>query len=528
MIPLFRIPRRSLTLIIWSILASIVLLAQQKTITILHTNDMHASFIPHEAFWVRENPKALIGGFNELSFAVDSIRQVKTATLLLDAGDVMTGNPITEYLYDGAEGGALFEMMNRIGYEVWTPGNHDFDISSANLLKLTEIAKFPTISANILDTTDRFPVNNKEYVVIEKNGLKIGIVGVMSGDFYNQVNMNSSAGIKILPPIETVKRLVEQLRPQTDVLIALTHEGVNDDSVLAMNVKDLDVIVSGHAHTRLKHPKVVNDVLIVQTGSNCENLGILDLTIENRRVVKYHGELLSLWYNSARMKTPLSLFIDSIKSKIDTDYAEVIGTLKTDWIRNDHGESGIGDFLADAQREAADADVAFMNNHGIRKDMHAGPLTKLDLFEILPFRNMLTTFELTGKQIRTIMEYSINGYQEDTIVPQSKHTNKTYTIQSTSRAERIQTSGLQCEWKRKADGEIEFTTFLVNGKPLDENKVYTGAMSDYMMGKAKNYLGIEASKVTFLNQTVFSVVEKKIRTMKEISSLIEHRIRQVQ
>ncbi len=104
---------------------------QPKTITILHTNDIHASFIPHEAFWVKDNPKPLVGGFNELSFVVDSLRRVKSTTLLLDAGDVMTGNPITEYTYDGAEGGALFEMMNRIGYELWTPGNHDFDISVA-------------------------------------------------------------------------------------------------------------------------------------------------------------------------------------------------------------------------------------------------------------------------------------------------------------------------------------------------------------------------------------------------------------
>ena len=142
------------------------------------------SFIPHEAFWVKENPKPLVGGFNELSFVVDSVRRVKSATLLLDAGDVMTGNPITEYTYAGAEGGALFEMMNRIGYDLWTPGNNDFDISSANLRKLTVIAKFPTVSANILDTLNHFPVNNKEYVVIEKNGLKIGVIGIMSDDFY--------------------------------------------------------------------------------------------------------------------------------------------------------------------------------------------------------------------------------------------------------------------------------------------------------------------------------------------------------
>ena len=133
------------------------LFCQPKSITILHTNDIHASFICHEAFWVKENPKPFVGGFNELSFVVDSLRRVKSSTLLLDAGDVMTGNPITEYTYKGAEGGALFEMMNFIGYDCWTPGNHDFDISPANLRKLTTIAHFPTVSANIFDTLNQFP-----------------------------------------------------------------------------------------------------------------------------------------------------------------------------------------------------------------------------------------------------------------------------------------------------------------------------------------------------------------------------------
>lgn len=493
---------RTQLLMLYTALALSSLFPQPKSITILHTNDIHASFIPREAFWVREMPKPLVGGFNELSFAVDSIRRVKTATVLLDAGDVMTGNPITEYAYKGAEGGALFEMMNRIGYEVWTLGNHDFDISQENLRKLTTIAKFPTISANILDTLNHFPVNNKEYVIIEKNGLKIGIIGVMSGDFFNLVNQNSSVGIKILPPIETVNRLAAQLNPQTDLLIALTHEGVEDDSILAMNVRGIDLIVGGHSHTRLKHPKKVNGVLIVQTGSNCENLGVLDLTVERHHIITYDGNLLQLWYNSAHPKTELSNFIDSIKTKIDNDYAVVIATLKTDWNRG-HGESGVGNFISDAQREAAGADVAFMNSAGIRKDMSAGPITKRDLFEILPFRNILTRFELTGKQIRSVVEFYLNQHPG------------------------IQTSGIRCEWKQKIDGGIGFVTFLVNGKPLDENKTYIGAASDYMMGEAKRYLGIDQPKLTYLNETVFAAVEKKLRELKEVSSPVEHRISQV-
>jgi 2',3'-cyclic-nucleotide 2'-phosphodiesterase (5'-nucleotidase family) len=461
---------------------------------------MHAGFLPHEAFWIKDSPKPRIGGFNELSYAIDSFRQVKKWTLLLDAGDVMTGNPITEYDYEGASGGALFEMMNLIGYDAWTPGNHDFDISVANLKKLTEIARFTTISANILDTNNMYPVNNTRYLILEKNNLKIGIIGLMSSDFYNLVNKNSSQGIKILSPIKTIQPIVDTLSLQTDLLIALTHEGIEDDSLLAMNVKGLNVIVGGHSHTRLRHPKIVNGVVIVQTGSNCENLGILDLTVENHHIVRSNGELLPLWYNSARGTTPLSLFIDSIKNSIDNDYAAVIAVLKSDWIRSS-SESGIGNFIADAQREAAGADVGFMNSSGIRKDMPAGLITKRDLFEILPFRNLLMKFELTGKQIRSIVEFYINEHPG------------------------IQISGIKCEWERKLDGSIKFVTFLINGKSLDENKVYFGAASDYMMGEAKKYFGIEIPILIDIHQTVFAAVEKKIVEMKEISSAKENRIK---
>jgi 5'-nucleotidase / UDP-sugar diphosphatase len=488
---------------LWISSITLILFAQPKTLTILHTNDMHAGFLPHDAFWIKGKPKPLIGGFNELSFAIDSIRRVKPATLVLDAGDVMTGNPITEYPYAGVSGGVLFAMMNQIGYDAWTPGNHDFDYTPENLRKLTSIANFPTVSANVLDTLNNFPVNNKEYIVIEKNGMKIGIIGAMSSEFYELVSKNSTVGIKILPPIETVKRLAEQLKSQTDLLIALTHEGVDYDSILAENVPQLNVIVGGHSHTKLIKPKIVNDVIIVQTGFHCENLGILDMTVENHRIVSYNGSLLPLWYNSARKSTPLSIFIDSMKNEIDRDYAVVLAELKNDWINN-HSENAMGNFIADAHREAAGADVGFMNTAGIRKNMSAGPITKRDLFEILPFRNILMKFKLTGKHIKSIVEYYIDG-----------HPN-------------IQTSGITCEWRHKLNGSIEFKTFLVNGKPLDENKVYIGAASDYLLGEAKKYLGIEVPDMTSTNLTVFSIVENKLMRMKEIQSGIGYRIHRME
>jgi 2',3'-cyclic-nucleotide 2'-phosphodiesterase (5'-nucleotidase family) len=185
----------------------------------------------------------MIGGINELSFALDSIRKINSATLYLDAGDIMTGNPITEYEYKGALGGALFEMMNMIGCEAWCLGNHDFDLGQQNLLKLTTIAKFPTLSANVVNDKGDYPVNNKPYVIMEKNGLKIGIIGVMSQGLYGLVNQTMLVGIRVLSPIATTQKFIDELQAKTDLIIALTHEGVDDDSVLAMNVHGLNVIV---------------------------------------------------------------------------------------------------------------------------------------------------------------------------------------------------------------------------------------------------------------------------------------------
>ncbi len=478
------------------------LFTQPKTVTILHTNDIHANFIPHEAFWIKETPKPLVGGFNELSFAVDSLRKVKSNSILIDAGDIMTGNPVTEYEYKGAQGGVLFEMMNRVGYEAWTPGNHDFDISQNNLRNLIAIAKFPVVSANLVKTSGGFPVNNKEYTIIEKNGVRIGIIGIITEGLYNLVNQTNLVDIKILPAIATTQKYIDELTPKTDLIIALTHQGVDDDSVLAANLKGLNVIIGGHSHTRLKKPKNVNGVLIAQAGSNCENLGILDLTVENHIVTKSWGVLLPLNYTSERPKTELSKLIDSVKQTIDKEYSEVIATLKTDWTRND-GEMGVGNFIADAQREAVHADVAFMNNHGIRKNVTAGQLTKRDLFEVLPFRNVLVTFQLTGKQIKDLVKNYIQ-----------KHAS-------------IQTSGIICTWKRNGTNEIEFVSFMVNGKLVDDSKSYIAVASDYLVGEGKRYLNVEIANPSFLQQTVFAAVEKKVRTEKIIDSKIENRIQEI-
>ena len=455
---------------------------QPKTLTILHTNDTHASFVPHEAFWVKTTPRPFVGGFPELKFIVDSIRATRPATLMLDAGDVMTGNPVTEITYGGAKGGALFAMMDSTGYDVWCPGNHDFDVSQDNLRALSRIANFPTVCANLVDTLGRFPVGNVPWVILERGGIRLGIIGLISQELYDLVNQNNLAGLRVLSPAETAQKYIDALTPKTDIRIALTHQGVEDDSRLAAAVHGLSIIVGGHSHTRLPHPKVVEGVLIVQAGSNLENLGELDITFEGGRITSYDGRLIPLWINGKRPPSPVSVIADSMQREINRDFDRVICTLRGDWMRGE-GQTAIGTFLADAQREAAGADVGFMNNGGIRRDVSAGPLTKKTLFEILPFRNILTTFQLTGKELRSIMQYNIE------------------------KKPGIQIAGMSGRWRKRPDGGVEFVSIEIGGKPLDEGRSYACAASDFFVGEGKKYLGEEIRLPVYLKPTVFDAVE---------------------
>ena len=485
-----------LRLLIVALLGSVLAAcAQPLPLTVLHTNDMHASFVPREAIWTKQTPIPMIGGFKQVQFAIDSIRTGRNDVLVLDAGDVMTGNPITERVYRDAQGGALFAMMNMIGYDAWCVGNHDLDISQKNLAGLMNVAGFPTVSANLVNDAGKPLLGNRPYVVIERGGLKIGIIGIISQELYNLVLQTNLVGARVLSPMETAQKYADELGPKTDLLIALTHQGVDQDSVLAATVHGIDLIVGGHSHTRLRSPLIVNGTPIVQAGSNTEYLGVVDLLVEKHRIVKINGKLLPLWAAQTRPQTRLGAFVDSLQQEIDREYDEVIGTLKGNWERKVESNT-IGSYVTEVQRQAVHADVAFMNLHGIRRDIPAGPLTKRELFEALPFRNVLTTFTLRGSDLENILAHAI-GQREPIIV-----------------------TGVTGTWSAAPDGGVTLRDLRINGAPLDRGRSYICTANDYLVGEAKRYLGMPLPDVIYLQRTLFATVEEAVRRDREITPAV--------
>jgi len=448
---------KALLIVLLNFVGGYAVAGNPARLTVLHTNDMHAAYLPSQAEWLEGEPG--IGGFEALSYYVNDQRRDIPDALLLDAGDLMTGSVICDIEYEGAKGGALIDMMNIIGYDGMVPGNHEFDISVTNFKALEKIADFPMICANM--KKDNIPVTDEPYHIYNVGGLKVGVIGITYHTMKGMVSDPNLEGYESLEPESIVDSLVTAIDPVTDVIIVLSHMGLAYDRKLAEKIEGVDLIVGGHTHEALQEPESVNGVIIVQAGSNCRYLGRIDLTIDADSVVDYKGELLPMLTDGIEPDSQISAMVSSFSSDIDKHYGTVIGKLKDRWETVHGQETAIGDWVTDVMRKKLYTDVAVVNSGAIRKNLGPGDITVRDILELLPFNNQIVTFGCSGRQLRSIALQNIGFDAEGYIYP-------------------LQISGLTYTWRHSDSGE-EIVDILVNGEPLDMDRIYNVASLDYVV-----------------------------------------------
>jgi len=358
---------------------------ESTKILILHTNDMHAQYVPLEAFWVKGEVKPLIGGFGALDAYITLERDKGVPTLLMDAGDLMTGTLLSDVVDGGVKGGALLKMMNDMGYDVMALGNHEFDNGQENVSKYHEVAIFPILNANLLK--EGKPIA-PTYVILEIAGIKVGVVGLMTKDFYEVVSKSRIEGLELISLPVAAKDIVKEIDPFTDLVILLIHAGVEEAKELAREIKGIDIIIGGHRHMRLEQPVIENGVIILQTGSKTNYLGRLEIVVQGDSVSWYMGGLIPLWVDSITVEPNLAAKIKGFENDILKMYGDTIATLITDFNRSSRRESNVGSWVASVIKFTTNSDFAIMNSGGIRKSVSAGPLTRLDIKEMLPFENI--------------------------------------------------------------------------------------------------------------------------------------------
>jgi len=251
----------------------------QKKIVILHTNDTHSRIEPLPETDRTAGGK---GGVVRRASYVDKMRKENKNVLLLDAGDFLQGTPY----FNLFKGDVEVKAMNLMKYDAATLGNHEFDYGLAVLEEIIRKANFPIITSNYDFSETTLAGLVKPYIVLKKDGMRIGIIGICVQP-QGLIAVENYKGMKFLDPVKSANELAEQLRSQhkCDMVICLSHLGYQQDLTLAESTRNIDLIIGGHSHTYMKEPEIRENldhkkVMIYQTNGRGIYVGKIDVELE--------------------------------------------------------------------------------------------------------------------------------------------------------------------------------------------------------------------------------------------------------
>ncbi|MCP4719731.1 MAG: bifunctional metallophosphatase/5'-nucleotidase, partial [Desulfobacteraceae bacterium] len=279
--------------------------AAKKEISIIHTNDLHSHFLgfsPNQDY----TPETVLdddtlGGFARISTMIKKIKdQSNGPVLVLDGGDFLMGS---FFHLLAREKAFELELLGKMGYDAVTLGNHEFDLKPNGLAQIIDTAqnqdKLPAILlSNMVFSEESHEDDSleqafskgliKPYTILEKEGVKFGIFGLMGLDAAEKAPF--SKPVSFSDPIAAAQKMVDILKGKTDIIICLSHSGLDpdkeksEDELLAQKVSGIDVIISGHTHTKMEAPITINNTLIVQTWEYGKQIGHITLALENQNV----------------------------------------------------------------------------------------------------------------------------------------------------------------------------------------------------------------------------------------------------
>lgn len=404
-------------------------------------NDMHAN----------------IDNFPKLAYVLDSLRAVHPDLLLFSAGDNRSGNPINDRAAEPAR--PMYELMNAVGFNLSCFGNHEWDSGVESLRNLMNIANFPFVCANVtFDDSLGMPV--QPYVIIEHNGLKIGVIGAI------QVGMNGipdfhpdRAGGSHFRPIEEVLPEYLSLRDECNALFLLSHCGFEEDVELAEQFPQFDAIFGGHSHTLVDSTRLFNGVMVTQAMNKVKYLTLNTFTFDKAgKMIAKESQVIPI-SKQKNVNPEVKAMVDGFNN--NEEFMKVMGYNDA---QIDDCYECLGCYMADAARALAGTDMAFQNYGGVRYDtLGVRPITLKDLLSLDPFDNELIVFKMTGQEIVDFL-----GVSFFTDGGPNYCSGCTYSYS-------VDEEGQMKDCKVKLD----------NGKPLDLKKTYKVAMNSYMSSAFK-------------------------------------------
>ena len=398
-------------------------------LTILHTNDFHSRFEPISKYdsgcGAEDNLEGkCFGGTARLITAIKEARERANNSLLLDGGDQFQGTLYYTYY----KGKVAAEMMNKLGYDAMTVGNHEFDDGPEVLRGFMDAVRFPVLMSNA-DVTREPALRDviKKSDIITVGGQKIGLIGLTPEDTHELASPGKN--ITFGDPVSAVQKEVDKLSAQgVNKIIVLSHSGYEVDKQVAEQTKGVDVIVGGHSNTYLSnssdraagpYPTMIGKTAIVQAYAYGKFLGELSVSFDDAgEIITAEGEpiIMDAWVEEdkevvARL-SQLALPLEEIRNKVVASVRQPInGDRKICRVM----ECEMGNLVAEAMLDAVaeqGVTIALANSGGLRASIDAGDVTMGEVLTVLPFQNTLSTFRVSGQTVIDALENGVSQIEE--------------------------------------------------------------------------------------------------------------------
>ncbi len=533
-------------LIFTVIVLAFSIMAMAAHLVILEVNDTHGHAWAYNEW---HNPN--IGGFAAIATIVEQARKEAAENgwdfLFLHAGDINTGVPESDLLYARPD----ILALNAMHLDAMAIGNHEFDHPWSILMRQMTWANFPFLSANIVYKGTNETVG-KPYIIKRFPDLSVAILGLTTKTTEYIGNPKNVGGYDFLSPVSVAKKYVPMLHTimgKNGIVLALTHLGIfgpgltagskvsntalmmrklltynkpNDpyggSVTLAESVKGITAILDGHSHTIVEEPLNVKGTLIIQAGSFSKYVARLDLIVKNGKVTDYTYKLipvnLKVYHKDKNGKVTYTYVGKEIKpnekiKELLAGYKQIgeaksnepVGFSKVNFA-NDKGQTRIkdtliGHLITDAvawKLKNLGVQAVLMNGGGIRASIAPGTITYRDILKVLPFGNTVVTIKLKGSDLLKAIEWGAVSHPNDT-------------------GARLNPWGLTYKVTPKGVENI-----LLNGKPIDPNKIYTVATNDYMASGGDHYSMLKNGDQYNTNYVLADVVKEYIQHISPIKS----------
>ncbi len=353
--------------------------AQKHEVHILSANDMHAA----------------LEAFPALADAADSLRALYPGLLVFSAGDNRTGDPLNDMYEIPAY--PMVALMNQVGFDATTLGNHEFDSGPSGLARLIGLSHFSYLCANVFPD-DSLGIHLLPCKVFDVEGVRVGVVGAVQLGTHGKpdTHPDNCVGMSFKPVDETVAQY-KWLRQQCDVVILLSHNGFEADVETSAKFPWIDLIIGGHTHTQLNGGEMHNGILITQNVNRLKKVTHITLVVEDGKVVEKRAENIDVRQRTGQDKVVADMvrfFSDNPAFRRVLTQVEAPFTI----------EEELGSMMCDAFAAETGADVGIENAGGVRYGTHeAGPFTVSDVLRLDPFGNDAVVMELTGEELRQML-----------------------------------------------------------------------------------------------------------------------------